>query len=309
MFLALVHVLVVLVLTHPSPEHVNADDLLLAIPALVAQSPHDTVQLVETMAREGKLSNDECHEILHAVGHAAYRAFDGDVEQLLRAAGTVCLGGYLHGVEAEMLEHADARNILFALCESMQESQLTNGPCFHGTGHAALEREGDVAAALRVCETLAGGPEDDLSGCYRGVFSELSHTMAHSGSTADPFSYCATSKNARSACYSQMPQRYDRGQGFSDALARCLRAAPDAEAEEACAFTLTALLARKAFDTSDIGTIQIAIDEVSPPLLGAALRGVLDSYRGSVNVRDLPSWSTLCARFERVECEQLFSER
>ncbi|MBP9669318.1 MAG: hypothetical protein KBE09_03445 [Candidatus Pacebacteria bacterium] len=266
------------------------------------------IEAVFAATKERLISSGECHLLLHNVGHAAL-AFSLEHSEALAVTSEVkaCLGGYLHGIEAEIVESGqDARVRLWDMCVQARAWGIANGPCFHGVGHAALEWTQDVPKALAFCDSLAGGPEEDMRGCYRGVFSQLSDYIAGMSAASNPFPevdpknsfiYCRTlDEKFQFACQTQLSQRYnDVGnplQGLKDCIAASVR---DTE-RDVCANILAALETRKAYDEDREDDIRLFMATVPTAQRLAALHGIYESYSAAKNTYPhVRPWADVCA--------------
>jgi hypothetical protein len=165
-------------------------------------------EVIDEGERMGIVSNDSCHGLLHYVGHEAYAENPTDYEALLSVVeGTDCIGGYLHGIEAEIvLSSSNMIEDVQRFCTFQKQKRVNPGACYHGVGHAAIELyNNDIPKALALCDALYGEPEKDVTNCYRGIFSELGNGVVgydgHTGIAGEkltlegldvenPYEYC-----------------------------------------------------------------------------------------------------------------------
>ncbi|MFM2381600.1 MAG: hypothetical protein RLZZ76_367 [Candidatus Parcubacteria bacterium] len=198
-------------------------------------------ELIDEGERQGIISNDACHGLLHYVGHAAYAENPTDYQQLLSVvAGTNCIGGYLHGIEAEIvLGSSNVIEDVQNFCRFQKERGVNPGPCYHGVGHAGTELyHYDVAKSLALCDALSNkNIETDLTNCYRGVFSEVGNSVTgydgHTGlaidsiaipdlDTKNPYAYCERlAEKHQSSCKSQLTKVATMHLDMEDWLTTC----------------------------------------------------------------------------------------
>lgn len=266
------------------------------------------LRAVFAAARSRSISSGECHLLLHNVGHATFAAASMDS---LRDAFTfaevrTCLGGYLHGMEAEILESGQEVQVrAWKLCELSHTIGVKNGPCFHGFGHAALEWTQDVDEAITLCDSLSGGPEEDMSGCYRGIFSQLSDYIAGKERSdvhfpaVDPrntFAYCRTLRSdVYYACLTQLSQRYNDVGDAHKGFGACMAASVVPIERKVCAQILTALETRKAYDENREASLSAFFAVIPVALHGDALSGMYESYRAAKDTYpEIRSWEVVC---------------
>ncbi len=280
------------------------------------RGPAFALRAVFTATKNRAISSGECHLLLHNVGHAALNLSVAEVGQLLNVAEVrTCLGGYLHGMEAEILESGqDVQKRAWRLCEETRAAGIANGPCFHGFGHAAMEWTQDVEQALTLCDSLAGGPEKEMSGCYRGVFSQLSDYIAGMAEGKNPFpevdpsnafAYCRTlQQKFQSSCQSQLSQRYNDVGNPLQGVQNCLAASKSHDERDVCANILTSLETRKAYDENreeSMGAFFATIPIAQQP---AALSGMYESHSAAKDTYPgIRPWSEVCATVVREDAE------
>jgi hypothetical protein len=270
------------------------------------------VSVVAEVVERGDISTDDCHLLLHLLGHEAHTVYGYDYEAVFKANhGRICLGGYLHGVEAQIATAGlGAKEELWAFCEQMKVRGLTNGPCFHGVGHSAYELTRDIGSSLDFCNAIVGGPESDMSGCWRGVFSEVGFALMGVDSATgqsvpgaeidgispdNPLAYCkGLSEWYRDACASQLVKVYVNTAEPEKGLRECLRGADFDAGREACASTLVGVAARIYLERGDVPTIARLIGELPPELVPYGLSGAEEAYVGHAANGRASEWSALC---------------
>jgi hypothetical protein len=306
-------------------------------PALSQESPglettrgaDFAVSAVVDATKQGLISSDECHDLLHILGHQAFRQYGTDFTAMLVANPGIntCNGGFIHGIEAEILLSGDnVKQTLWGFCSAEKAAQQNDGPCFHGVGHAAFELYENVPRALAVCDELAGGPEPDLTNCYRGVFSQLDSDLAgvdaNSGvairpmtfsfvSAKNPYALCdELALKYKNSCYSQLAQRYDRGQGLADMIDSCSHASKNSDAVIICISINASVEARTLLDTAPISSLAAMMDTFPENYMPTIMEGVYEGYLADVPTNaNIGRWAALCPLLsnaaERNECAKI----
>ena len=195
----------------------------------------------QKLVADGRM--DDCHMPAHALGHYAAMAFD-DRGRALRAGGTRCGGGYLHGVVQGAFHVAgatDAPGRVPGFCNVVAREPGLYSGCIHGLGHALLESTGRIDDALSACGTLNGDTERNR--CTGGVM--MQNSMQHVTLPEDQYidaapHACAALKatpgsRTSSLCHTQIGEiamiRY--GHDLPRAAKIC-EAIPDASGRAAC---------------------------------------------------------------------------
>ncbi len=181
--------------------------------ALTIQHPFKAfTRLREMLLEEPELYN-ECHGIMHQLGHESFEVFG--FQEAMRAQDALCGGGYVHGIiEARfgLLNEKEILGVLPTLCEE------GNSACFHGLGHGLMITTYlDTVASLAYCDLLS---ESGRSDCYDGVWMhifDLEESGAHDLSEplapisqADLEDYAArcnaTDSRYKTNCYFYLPR-------------------------------------------------------------------------------------------------------
>lgn len=273
-------------------------------------------QLIDEGERQKIISNDQCHSLLHYVGHAAYAETPHDYETLLGIVeGTDCIGGYLHGIEAEIvLTSGNVVQEVQDFCTFQKEKGVNPGPCYHGIGHAGTELYNyDVPKSLALCDSLAGGPEDDLTNCYRGVFSEVGNVIVgydgHTGlaiekltidglDPEDPFAYCMTlEERHQSSCKSQLVKVLTMELDLDDWLTACQDPKLDHHTKEICINIVSGVYMRHELSFKDSATLPALINEFPQDLRRIAMLGALETVSGYYSDGAEKDWRPFCNAF------------
>lgn len=275
------------------------------------------VKRIHDAAGSQLISNDECHTLMHLAGHEAYLYYGGDMERIVAASdGTECIGGYIHGVEAEIVFNGtDKVGELHRLCEIIREKGINNGPCYHGVGHSAFELTKEVEDSLAICNTLSGGIEDDLSLCWRGVFSELGNQVIgfdtssniatppieYAGlSKEEPYAFCeGLAERYRYACYTQLSKFFFASADLDSSFARCVAPAHSEEQQAICMNILSGMATRLLLSFEDSISAPHILDTLPVALQKAAVDGFAESFGGYLRSGYQREWRPYCDSFSR----------
>lgn len=265
------------------------------------------------IAIEGRdISSDECHSLLHLLGHQAYIQYHDDFDAIFTAnKGKICLGGYLHGVEAQMaVDGFGAKNMLWEFCEQMKIRHLNNGPCFHGVGHAAFEFDHRVPAALAFCDALAGGSEPELWNCYRGVFSEFGNALlgidTNTGTKIRPLVYPGLlperpfgicdqlAATYRDSCFSQLTKVFFQSNEPVQSISACVDSTDSEIGKRYCVEILSGITARILLGSGSASDVAAFVEKLPAAEQRPALSGVREAYIGHVENGGVFEWGTFC---------------
>lgn len=286
-------------------------------------------ELIDAGEKLGIISNDECHGYLHYVGHAAYAEAPYDYDAMLGIVeGTDCIGGYLHGIEAEIvLQSANVVKDVQDFCQYQIDKGIVPGMCYHGVGHAATELYNyDVERSIALCDTLAGGPEKDLSNCYRGVFSEVGNKVTgydgHTGLAVDtlsiegldekdPYAYCEQlDTKYRSSCKSQLLKIILNELPIDEWIGVCLRDSFDQHSKEICTNITTGVYIRSELSFQDSVPLPPILNSFPPDLRIIAMMGALESFMGYFGDHTVKDWRPFCEGFNEPSdvayCSEVF---
>lgn len=118
----------------------------------------DALDLSVALSKMGTI--DDCHFVSHQIGHAAFDK-NQDVSKSLKGMdGTICRGGYFHGVLAAYFHNikesgAQFPDSLDAICEDLIGSSNYQD-CIHGLGHGLVHYfEYDLQSSLRYCHDMS----------------------------------------------------------------------------------------------------------------------------------------------------------
>lgn len=280
------------------------------------------LMLIDSAEAEAVIDNDGCHALLHYVGHAAYNYYGNDFETITApVAQSRCIGGYLHGVEAEILLASDtAVNDIKKFCSFTKEKGITPGSCYHGVGHAAAELyDYNPNEALASCDALAGGPEPDLTNCYRGVFSEIGNVVlgidGHTGRDRErvalfgltgenAYTWCNTfEERHRSSCKSQLTKLLFTGMRTDDWFLVCLDEGFSNTDMNICTNIVASTYIRNEFSANTNAPFPAAINELPQEAQKIAVLGALESFNGFLADGKQRDYEATCESFSNTEVQ------
>jgi len=273
------------------------------------------VNVVAAAVEKNEITSDDCHLLLHLVGHGAYQRYGNDFDAIFKAnQGRICLGGYLHGVEADIAATSpNFREDLWRFCVLMKEKNVANGPCFHGVGHSVFEITKSVPESLGRCDALQGGPEPQLWDCYRGVFSELGNVLlgydTNTGlpfipptiegvSKEEPYQLCdSLPEKYQVSCYSQLAKVF-YSSDISQSIERCL-VQVRAVAREVCVNTIFGVSTRVILETKGLDAIVAMIEKVPEAYQPHAIAGAWEGVYSHIEDGAGFSWQELCNKLSK----------
>lgn len=283
------------------------------VPRIAKDDTPYSVEVVAKAFQTKVIGIDECHQLMHLVGHEAYQKYGNDFESALKAnQGRLCLSGYTHGIEAQAATSRD-REQLFVFCKLLKERGLNDGPCYHGAGHSAFEYTKNVRDSLLFCDSLAGGPEQDLTNCYRGIFSEVGNAMNGNDANTStaiaplvdreqsidpekPFLVCdMLAKTYQDSCYSQVTKVLYKSNDKISSIKSCLRASPELRIQRMCAQIMAGVAARNILDTGTITDLAKFVTSVPRSLQNNVMTGVYDGLEGHrLSGGEYPTMTNFC---------------
>ncbi len=278
--------------------------------------------------KDKRISINQCHTILHLVGHKAYHFFAYDLERIAAEDIKLCGSAYHHGVEAEIVTVQDVlpaiREELFRYCKLVGHSVA----CFHGAGHAFMGRSLDTSASLQACDALSGGPQTDLMECYKGVFSETAFQIAGiDGDTGlsvsggpqikfeytHPLDFCQTLEDRyQSACALQLSRvafgRFDR-EGI---LQQCMNPVYSDVLQMGCIQNAAAIFGQA--DLSQYGRVDIPdiVFSIPKKFREAYILGIGQEYGAFISSGGRLDIFVICSEFvesaDRNFCENVMEQ-
>ncbi len=165
----------------------------------------------------------DCHQIAHAVGHAALAYYHGNAGEALAHGAMTCNSGYYHGViELSMAGKPRSQIVSIArrLCSGPAVTRVTFllYQCVHGLGHGLMIYSGDdLPYSLKVCDQLT--TSFDRTSCTGGVFMQnLDTSMLTSRylKPNDPIYPCTiVAPRHKYDCYLQVTERILQVVGYN----------------------------------------------------------------------------------------------
>jgi hypothetical protein len=132
--------------------------------------------LTEALRTRGGVEAN-CHRIVHAMGSAALKRYEGDVARTFSEGDATCNSGYYHGILERSFAGAKSQLELQTratdVCrsEKIRLTQWLNFSCLHGLGHGLMIQTGyNLPTSLEICTGLDSRWNRDV--CAGGVFME-----------------------------------------------------------------------------------------------------------------------------------------
>ena len=140
------------------------------------ESPKEALDLFDEKIKTPGPIEADCHRIVHAIGGAALKYYDGDIGQAFVAGRPSCTSGYYHGILERAFLGIDQSQLgaaanKFCSGDVVRKTDFIAYQCVHGLGHGLMIYTGyDLPLSLRTCDKLQNG-SDGIS-CTGGVFME-----------------------------------------------------------------------------------------------------------------------------------------
>ncbi|MBT8251343.1 MAG: thrombospondin type 3 repeat-containing protein, partial [Nitrosopumilus sp.] len=137
----------------------------------------DALELSIALSKIGTI--DDCHFVSHEVGHVAFTENPNVIENLIGMDGTMCRGGYFHGVIASYFHEVTETGEPFpssynTLCDELIGSSNYQD-CVHGLGHGLVHFYGDdLKSSVELCNEMSFY-QDIL--CTRGVMMQYTDNV------------------------------------------------------------------------------------------------------------------------------------
>ena len=118
----------------------------------------DALELSLALSKIGTI--DDCHFVSHEIGHASYEMTQDVTKSLHGMDGTMCRGGYFHGVLASYFHNiresgADFPDSYQTICDDLIGSSNYQD-CVHGLGHGLVHYFGDeLNNSIESCHELS----------------------------------------------------------------------------------------------------------------------------------------------------------
>ncbi|HEX5673474.1 MAG TPA: thrombospondin type 3 repeat-containing protein, partial [Nitrososphaeraceae archaeon] len=137
----------------------------------------DALELSIALSKIGTV--DDCHFISHEIGHVTYDETRDVTKSLQEMDGTMCRGGYFHGVLASYFHNIEESKASFprsyqTICDDLIGSSNYQD-CIHGLGHGFVHYFGDdLNSSLEACNDLSFY-QDIL--CVKGVMMQYTDNV------------------------------------------------------------------------------------------------------------------------------------
>lgn len=156
----------------------------------------DALELSIALSKLGAI--DDCHFVSHEVGHVAFNERPNVAENLIGMDGTMCRGGYFHGVLSAYFHDVQEKNKSLpsdykVICNELIGSSNYQD-CVHGLGHGLVHYfEEDLNSSLEKCHDMSFY-QNRL--CMKGVMMQYTdNVLTRQGITSDTVSnLCNESK-------------------------------------------------------------------------------------------------------------------
>ena len=132
----------------------------------------DALELSIALSKIGTI--DDCHFVSHEIGHVAFEETKDVTQSLNNMDGTMCRGGFFHGLLASYFHEVEESGNSFPesyqiVCDDLIGSSNYQD-CIHGLGHGLVHYFGDdLHAAVDKCNSLSFY-QDIL--CTKGVMMQ-----------------------------------------------------------------------------------------------------------------------------------------
>ncbi|MCV0431129.1 MAG: thrombospondin type 3 repeat-containing protein [Nitrosopumilus sp.] len=137
----------------------------------------DALELSIALSKIGTI--DDCHFVSHEIGHVAFTEKPNVIENLIGIDGTMCRGGYYHGVLAAYFHDVQEKNQSLpsdykTICNELIGSSNYQD-CIHGLGHGLVHYFGDdLSSSLEMCHDMSFY-QNRL--CVKGVMMQYTDNM------------------------------------------------------------------------------------------------------------------------------------
>ena len=118
----------------------------------------DALELSIALSKIGTI--DDCHFVSHEIGHVAFKKNPNAIPNLVGMDGTMCRGGYFHGVLASYFHDIEEAGEHFPstyniICDDLIGSSNYQD-CIHGLGHGLVHYFGeDLGSSLELCHDMS----------------------------------------------------------------------------------------------------------------------------------------------------------
>lgn len=149
----------------------------------------DTLELSVALSKIGTIN--DCHFVSHEIGHVAFKKNPNIISNLIGMDGSMCRGGYFHGVLASYFHAIKENNEQFPndvnlVCDELIGSSNYQD-CVHGLGHGLVHYyDNNLNSSLEVCHEMSFY-QNIL--CVKGVMMQYTdNVLTREGITKDVIS-------------------------------------------------------------------------------------------------------------------------
>lgn len=268
-----------------------------------------TISFSEYALKRNDITFDQCHNLLHLIGHQAYENYKNDFDRLAKYDSTFCIASFEHGVEAQIaIDGVNDTKNLEDYCTALRK--VTPGlSCYHGAGHGYMSVLKNPYKAVQKCDLLEGGPDEGLWNCYRGVFSEYGNqALGFDSDTGikisdkpmvpldfkNPYKFCDTfDAKYQDSCYSQLTKVLITGT-LDDSLKNCLNPSYTPHQQEICVNIIAGVMSRSNLSGSDNVELAVLFPTLSDNLQKAYIQGIRETFFGYSQSRIQKDWQKFC---------------
>ena len=281
------------------------------------------MELLRLAKAADHITINDCHTVMHLVGHEAYHYYEYDLQKLAQKYDGFCGGAYYHGIEAEIV--AVRQNLPDIAAELEAFCSIATYDCYHGAGHEFMGTSLNVVDSLASCDFLQQRtPQINLLECYKGVFSETAFQIAGiDGDTGlhiageplvtlqelHPLDYCQKlDARYQEACALQL-SRASFGKDKGAALEKCLLPKYSEVLQAGCVQVAAASIAQYSFDNTSKLHIEPIVFTLPEVLRHAYIRGAVGEFSAFISTGLALDRSTVCLAFnnavDEAYCHQL----
>jgi len=271
------------------------------------------IKLTEAALAQQDISLDECHNLLHLIGHEAYQYLNADFSKLATFDSVICISSFQHGVEAQIIYSSkNPTEELKQYCSALRQ-RYPGISCYHGAGHGYMQIFKDINKALSGCDLLEGGPDKELWNCYRGIFSEYGNmTLGVDSDTGQPLPdgptvsidkdspllFCNQFlEKYQESCYSQVTKVLVSGD-LTKSLNSCLNSEYSMRAKEICISIISGVISRSILSNKENFEVPEIVHSLPLNLRRAYILGVKETFIGLKTSRINRNWDHFCNLFK-----------
>ncbi len=195
---------------------------------VLEKDPKEAISLLKEKSKIDYKTFSICHDILHEIGHTAYKKYKNLGESLI-FLDDFCNSGYGHGLFEEYFSHTKNPLENFSnICENSFKRKFDKWQCYHGIGHGLMYfTGGDLDESLNLCiNSFANKTYKNY--CTNGVYMEIFNTqiLAKEINFIDknnPSKICEGRSIDKNSCYLYLPTYYNQilKIKFSDIFDEC----------------------------------------------------------------------------------------